>query len=397
MSKRRKLFISDYCLTPYQYIPNPGILCEKGKILAVGGKSAFSEDDDLDIVDLTGSYVVPGFIDSHIHGAGGFDSSTAYDPNNHLRDMSKTLARHGVTTFIPTIVSSGKEKMLKTIDALTNMIDGELPGAEAAGIHLEGPFLNKRKHGSQDRNDIVDIDLGLAQELITAGKGKIRTVTFAPELNGAVELVEMLREHNISPSMGHSDAQEDDVRRSVDAGACRCTHLFNGMPPLHQRKMNLTSMALTDDRITIELILDGAHINPNIVDLACRIKPKNKIVGVSDAIQGAGLSDGRYHIGNAEVKVKDGMSTTMDGILAGTTMTLEIGWQHLITYSHLDRTDSAACFSINAALDLGLRDRGEITPGKRADLAFFHKDDNTPRMTIRRGEIIYDGDKVPSK
>lgn len=394
MKSRRRLYITDYCLTPYENISKSGILCEQGKILAVGGASAFVKEPGLEVIDMRGAYATPGFIDTHIHGAGGFDSSTASEDGADIDMMCKTLASHGVTSFVPTIVSSPIDSMLSSLTALVKALDKEHTGAEPVGIHMEGPFINKQKHGSQKVEDIFDeIDLGLAQELISAGQEKIKIFTFAPELKGSTNFVELLLENNIVPSMGHSVAYEDDVMKVIEAGAVRCTHIFNGMPPLHQREVTLTTVALTDDRITIEIIADGFHLDPRMVDLACRSKPKNKLIGVSDAIQGAGLKDGTYHLGSSEITVEDGLSRTLDGTIAGTTMTLEKGWHHLVTYSHLQNLEAATCFTVNPARDIGLADRGVLRPGKRADISFFDTETNKTRLTVSRGRIVYDSKK----
>ncbi len=392
MAKSRILFLVDYCLTPYENIPNSGILCEGEQILAIGGASAFAREPGLEIIKLEDAYAVPGFIDSHIHGAGGFDSSTAYLEDAKIESMCATLASHGVTTFFPTIVSGPFENMLKAVTALAKMIDDEHEGADPAGIHVEGPFLNKIKRGSQVEGDLAEIDLGFARELIEAGDGRIKLMTFAPELARTPELIELLLENGVIPSMGHSLAGEEDVMRAIDAGARRCTHIFNGMPQLHQREAALTAVALTDNRVSIEIIVDGLHIHPRMVDLASRLKPKDKIIGVSDAVQSAGLQsrDGKYHLGKSEIQVRDGLVTTGEGIIAGTTMTLETGWHHLNTYAKMPSTVSAACFTSNPANDLGLITRGELRPGKRADISFFDSASNRTRMTVTRGRIAYD-------
>ncbi len=395
METRRTLYIADFCLSPQERIPHSGILCENKKILAIGGISAFSREPDVKIMDLTGNYAVPGFIDTHTHGAGGFDSSTAFAKGADIERMCRVLAYHGTTSFMPTMVSSRHDTMLAGVSALVGMIAGAHDGAEPIGIHLEGPFLNPEKHGSQNINDIIGkIDLGMLDELIEEGKGKIKIMTFAPELEGCEKLIEKLLENNITPSMGHSLANEEQVLKAVEVGAQRCTHLFNGMPELHQRRAALTTVALTDDRITIEMILDGFHLHPRMVDLACRAKPKENLIGVSDSIQAAGLKDGTYHIGTEEVSVKDGKSLTPEGVIAGTTLTLEEGWHHLVTYSHLTFTEAAACFTINPARNIGLDNIGELRPGKQADIAFFDSKTNRTRLTVSRGRIVYDSEET---
>ncbi len=389
----RALYIVDYCLSPEERFVHAGILTEGEAILAVGGASAFEREEGLRIIELPGCYALPGLVDTHIHGAGGFDSSTPETPGTNPAMMSRTLAMHGVTSFVPTIVSGPRARMLNSIAFLAKEMNHEHEGAEPVGIHLEGPFINRQKHGSQDEADIRPVDLGEARELIQAGGGAVRTMTFAPELDGAVALIEMLLEHHVVPSMGHSLADEPSVVRAVDAGARRVTHIFNGMPPLHQRAVGLTAVALTDDRVDIEMILDGAHLHPRMVDLVCRTKPIARIIGVSDAIQGAGLNDGTYHLGQTEINVRNGRSMTHDGVLAGTTLTLERGWRHLMQFTSIALTDAAACLTLNAARSIGLADRGELHPGKRADIAIFEGRNNTPRMVVSRGRIVYDAEQ----
>ena len=392
--KNRKLFITGYCLTPHQTINNGAILVQDDKILAIGGASGFVREPGLEIIELPDCYATPGFVDSHIHGSGGFDSSTAFEEGIDIGEMCRVLAGHGVTSFVPTVISAPPEKILSNMDFLANMLSRpEYPGAEPVGIHIEGPFINRLKHGSQRVEDIREVDLGLAKEIITAGKGKLKIVTFAPELENSTKLIELLLENHIHPSMGHSIASEQDVLRAVDAGARRCTHLYNGMPPLHQRNASLGAVALTDDRITIELILDGSYLlHPRMLDLACRAKPKDKLIGISDCVQGADLRDGRYHLGMSEIEVHGGLATTADGTLAGTTLNLAKGWQCLKTYSHLDDNGAAACVTINPALSLDLDDRGILRPGKRADISFFYQGNNEARLTVSRGRIVFDSE-----
>jgi N-acetylglucosamine-6-phosphate deacetylase len=389
MKRKRKLYITDYCLTPTKRIEKSAILCQDDRILAIGGASAFEREPELEVFEFENAYATPGFIDTHIHGAGGFDSSSAYTGREQIENMSRILAERGVTTFVPTVVTSEYDTMLKNLSALADMMDHPLPGATVAGIHIEGPFINRKKCGSQLSEDIRDVDTGFARELLNAAKGKVRKMTFAPELKNSELLVELLCEENVRPSMGHSIAGEEDALRAVDAGARYCTHLFNGMPPLHQRNVTLTAVALTDERVTVELIIDGRHLHPRMVDLACRCKPADKVVGISDATMAAGMPDGHYHIGPSAIEVHDGFSQTANGTLAGTTTLLDTGWHSLMSYSHMPETAAASCVTLNAALMLGLEDRGVLLPQKRADIAFFERGSNRPLMTVRGGEVVY--------
>ena len=389
MKRKRRLYIADYCLTPTRRIDKCGILCEDTKILTIGSRSAFIMESELEVFEFRNAYITPGFIDTHIHGAGGFDSSLAYEENSDINVMCDILAQRGVTGFMPTVVSDKPERMLQNLTALAAMIDAPHAGAEPLGIHIEGPFINQAKRGAQETDYIVPIDLGYAREILEAGRGKIKRITFAPELPGATELVELFREYNVTPAMGHSLADEKATLAAIDAGAWYCTHLFNGMPPLQQRNMTLTSIALTDARVTVELIIDGRHIHPRMVDLACRCKPKDKLIGISDATMAAGMFNGQYRMGPSVILVEDGYSHTSAGLLAGTTTMLDSGWHSLMSYSHMPETYAAAGVSLNAALSLDLSDRGELLPRKLADIAVFERGTNRPLMTVRRGEIVF--------
>jgi len=386
---KRKLFISDYCYTPKKRIVNATILCENDKIAAIGNASAFSPDPKLDVYDLRGTYAVPGFIDTHIHGAGGFDSSTVDEGTEDFRLMCKTLASHGVTSFLPTLISRPKDKLLASISAFATLLKKNHIGAEPLGIRLEGPYISRIKRGSQNANYIRPIDLGELKEMISAGEGKIKIMTFAPELNNSIKLIEILVENNIIPSMGHTMADELTVLKAIDAGVSHCTHLYNGMPILHHRSVGIAGVALTDDRVTIEIILDGFHIHPRMIDIVSRTKPKDKIIGVSDAIQGAGLKDGTYHLGKTKIEVINGRAETKDGTIAGTTLTLERGWNILVNHSQLDFKDAAACLTTNPARLLNLKDHGELRPGRNANIAFFNTKTNKAVLTVRSGKIVY--------
>ena len=389
MAKNRTLFLTDYCLTPHVHIPNAGILCEEKKIIAVGGASAFSLDEPgLHVIDLTDAYATPGFIDSHIHGGGGYDTAKALEPDADINILCRHLATHGITTFLPTLMSYPRDKMIALTAKLTELVEDSYEGADPCAINLEGPFINVRKCGSQNPEAICSIDMGYARELIAAGNGRIKLLTFAPELKDADKLIELLLENGVIPSMGHSIANPEEVLRAIDAGARRCTHLYNGLPPLHHRISSITDVVLTHNDIAVELIVDGAHIDPRMVDITARVKPNDKIIGISNAIEFENTDGSRYF------KKEDGLVYTRSGVIAGTTMTLETGWAHLKNYSNMPGNLAAACFTSNPAQDLGLITRGEIRPGKRADITFFDLETNNVCMTVSNGSIVY---KAPGK
>ncbi len=381
MGKQRKLFLTDYALTPLEKIPAGGILCERDRIIGVGGASAFSlEEEGLEIHDFTDCYAVPGFIDSHIHGIGPYDAGKQTESPDTLEKMSLELVKHGVTSFCPTMLSRPGDEMISCVTTLAEMIERGISGADIPGIHVEGPFINPAKCGSQNPESIREkIDFGWARELMQAGNGRIKIITFAPELENAEKLVELMLEYGVIPSMGHSLATEEQAFRCVDAGAQRCTYVFNGMPRLYHRESSLTTVALFDDRVTVEMICDGVHIHPRFVDLTARCKPFDKIIGISNSVSSVSGEE---------------IVTTSDGIITGATMTLENSWRHLMSYTQMDLTLAAACFTCNPAANLGLISRGELRPGRRADIAFFDSRTNQLRATAVRGEIVYQAESI---
>ncbi|MDR0932157.1 MAG: N-acetylglucosamine-6-phosphate deacetylase [Victivallales bacterium] len=390
MKKRvRRLYIADYLITPDRRIENGAVLCENERILAVGGLSGFSMESQVEAFEFKNAYVTPGFIDTHIHGAGGFDASSVDLSPKPIEAMSRILAERGVTAFFPTVVAAPRDEMIANLRKLAEVMANELPGADAVGINVEGPFINPFKRGAQLAEAIVPIDIGFARELIEAGNGLVKVMTFAPELKHSTELVELLLEYGIKPSMGHSVANEEQTLCAIDAGASYCTHLFNGMSPLHQREMGLSNIALTDDRVTVELIIDGRHINPRMVDLACRCKSFSRLVGISDCTMAAGMPNGEYRIGPTQILVKDGYSQTLQGVMAGTTTMLDTGWHSLMSGGHLSDIQSAVAVTSNPARVFNLQDRGTLMPNCRADLAIYEDKTNRPLLTVCNGEIVY--------
>ena len=385
----RRLYVVDYLVTPNEKIENAAVLCENEKIIAIGGLSGFSLETQLDVIHFENAYMTPGFIDTHIHGAGGCDCSALESSPQTLEDMCQTLCRCGVTGFVPTVVSNVPDAMISNIGHLVSEMRRMKIGAEPLGINVEGPFLNPCKSGSQPVELLSKIDLKFAEDIFKVGEGMIKTMTFAPELENADKLIELMLEYNVIPSMGHSIADADETLRAIDAGASRCTHLFNGMQPLHQRDLGLASIVLTDNRVTAELIIDGRHVHPRMVDLACRCKRADRIVGISDGTMAAMMPDGEYHIGKTQIRVVNGFSQTSTGALAGTTTMLNSGWHSLMSSGHLAETRAARAVTSNPASELKLDDRGYLRPGQRADLAVFERDTNRLLMTVVRGTIVY--------
>ena len=394
-ARKRRLFFARNLITPEQSIANGALLIENNHILAVGGITGFRREEEIEVFDFPDAYITPGFIDSHIHGAGGFDCSAVESSVNPFSSMCEILGSRGVTGFLPTVVADKREKMLENLAALAAEMRRPHPGAEPVGINVEGPFLNPEKCGAQPAEYLMPVDTGFARELLAAGGGLVKLMTFAPELENAGPLIELLCENQVVPSMGHSTANESAALRAVDAGARYCSHLFNGMSPLHHRDIGLIGIALTDRRVSVELIMDGIHIHPKIVDLVCRCKRVKRLIGISDGTMAAGMPNGTYTIGPARIVVRDGFSQTEEGVLAGSSALLDTGWHSLMSNGHLTENDAAQSVTSNPARLFGLEDRGELLPTRRADFAVFETGTNRVLMTVRNGEIIHRAGESP--
>lgn len=374
-------------LTPGKIIHRCSILCRNGKIAAIGGHSAFN-DVQADLkVDLPEAYAMPGMIDPHLYGYMGYSFKDTQIVNN-LDKISEYLVKHGVTTFVPTLPAMPKEEQFEVIKSLVAAIEKGTSGARVHGFNMIGPFISKNKRGANPLDGVRQVDLAELDEIIKLSKGHLKIMTYAPELAQSGQLVQKLLENNILPSMGHSIANAEQVNQSIESGARRCTHLFNGMAPIHQRKTGLASTVLVDNRITTELIFDGFHIDPQMIDLACRAKGYKKIIAVSAATQGAGLPDGTYNFQGQEVEIKDQRCHLDEETIAGSMLTQEQSWKNILQYTNLKDTEAIRCFTSNPAKNLQIKDRGYLHPGQNADLVVMSPEHEV-LLTVRQGEIVF--------
>lgn len=385
MSVDNLLLHVNYGLTSGKVIHNCAILCRKGKIFSIGGASAFVDSHHDFRVDLTDCYAVPGFVDPHIFGFKGF--STVDDkPAESVLEMAKLLPTHGVTSFMPSLRAAPVKQQLRILSELKNI--KEESGSQILGVHMVGPYISTAKRGSNPTEGIRPFDEGELKEIIQAAGDTLKIMTFAPEIKDATRLVEILCENGIVPSMGHSIATANHVYDVIEAGARRCTHLYNGMNPLHQRQIGLASTALVDDRIKVELIFDGFHIHPQMIDLACRAKSKNQVIAVSAATIGTGLTDGDYEFNDTKITIEDQHCRLEDGTISGSMITQEMAWKNLLEFTHYKPHDAISCFTSNPAEDLSLDDRGLLQPGKNADIVVLNEKHEVV-LTLVKGEIAY--------
>ncbi|GLZ33242.1 N-acetylglucosamine-6-phosphate deacetylase [Lentzea sp. NBRC 105346] len=366
-------------VTPDGVLEQGWISVREGRIQAVGA----GVPPDGPTHDVSGNTVVPGFIDIHCHGGGGH-AFTSSDPER-VRKAAAAHRRHGTTTQIASLVSRPIPELADQVSALAEFVqDGLL-----AGIHLEGPFLSAARCGAHDPAILCPPDQASVTKLLDAGKGTIRMVTIAPELEGAVAAVHQLVDNGVLAAIGHTDATEAQVRPAVDAGASVATHLFNGMRPLHHREPGPIGALLDDERVTVELICDLVHLHPTAVRLAAHHAGVGRTVLITDAIAAAGVGDGVYDVGGLEVRVVDGVPTLAGGAaLAGSTLTMDMAFRNAVNSCGLSLSEAVHATATRPATLLGLgEETGQLRAGFAADLVVLDAE-LKPREVLSKGEWV---------
>jgi N-acetylglucosamine-6-phosphate deacetylase len=342
-------------------------------ITAVGAGAAPPHDD---AVDLGGRWLLPGFIDLHMHGGSGADVARSPDDIAAAAAFHRT---HGTTRTLISLVTAPPETLVRQLAWVADLADE--PAARVVGAHLEGPFLSRVRCGAQNPAHLRAPDRGLLARLITAGHGSVRTMTLAPELPGALELIADLKAAGVVAALGHSDAGWAEAGAAIAAGATLATHLFNGMRPLHHREPGIIGAAL-GARLACEVINDGVHVHPSIPALVERAT--SNLVLVTDAIEAAGRGDGEYELGGQRVLVHDGQARLADsGSLAGSTLTMDDAVRRAVRDGGLTIEQAAAAAAGNPARVLGLDDRcGRIAPGLDADLVVLDDELRVDRVMV---------------
>ncbi|MER6257718.1 N-acetylglucosamine-6-phosphate deacetylase [Streptomyces sp. NPDC001584] len=354
-----------------------------GRVIVDGDRIAGSAHEGARTVDLTGHWIVPGFVDMHNHGGGGasFTSGTAEDVLRGVR----THREHGTTTLVASTVTGDLDELARRAALLAELTQA----GEIAGIHFEGPFINPCRKGAHKEDLLRDPDPAEVRKLIDAAHGAARMFTLATELPGGLDSVRLLAEHGVIAAIGHTDATYEQTRAAIDAGATVATHLFNAMPPLAHREPGPIAALLEDERITVELINDGTHLHPAALELAFHHAGAHRVALITDAMDAAGFGDGTYHLGPLEVEVKHGVARLVEGgSIAGSTLTLDTAFKRSVTLDKLPVESVVQAISANPAKLIGLYDEiGSLEPGKYADLVVLDAAFDVAGV-MRRGEWI---------
>lgn len=377
----------DLLLTPNVAIKNASIIVENGyikKIMTGGDKERGVEK-----LDYRGCIAAPGFIDIHIHGYGGIDVNYLKSEKD-LERMSKMLVKHGVTTFLPTTVSFPIDELKKLAELISNVASHPSEGAEVAGIYFEGPYLSKEKAGAQNPEFLKNPSVEEVRELYRTSKGLVKILALAPELPGSSTVIRELDKLGVIAAIAHTNATFSEAMRAFDLGAKLCTHIFNGMRVFHHREPGVAFAGLLRDDVYVEFIGDLIHLHPNTISLIYKNKPSDKVIAITDAISATGLPDGEYRLGGLEIVVKDGVSRVKEtGGLAGSTLTLDKALRNLVFEVGIPLRRALKSMTENPAKLLGLKDRGVLRSGYRADMTLLDRRTLEVKATIIKGEISY--------
>nr|WP_273853895.1 N-acetylglucosamine-6-phosphate deacetylase [Pseudalkalibacillus spartinae] len=333
--------------------------------------------------------LLPGMIDVHIHGVNGADTMDA--TTEALDTMTKALPHEGTTSFLATTITQEAKAIERALQNAGEYIEKKQKAghAEVLGIHLEGPFLNSERAGAQPLHAMQRPNHLVFESWNKLANEKIKLVTLAPEKDGGMELVHYLAKRGIIASIGHSDATYEQVMEAVSNGATHITHLYNGMRGLHHREPGVAGAALLLDQLKTEVIADGFHVRPEMIQLAYQQKTASGMILITDAMRAKCLKNGRYDLGGQEVQVKDGKALLKNGTLAGSVLKMKDALRNIQFYTKCSLESAVKMASENPAKQLGVFDRkGSLAVGKDADL-FLRSEEGEVVMTFCKGHMAY--------
>lgn len=351
-----------------------------GRIAIVDGTIGAVDVESL-TADHRADFIVPGFIDVHVHGGGGADVMDATP--DALKTIEAVHSRHGTTAWLATTVSAPPREIDQAIDCVRRSRDGG--DGSLVGIHLEGPFINPKQRGAMKTEYILGPDASQFREWIERGEGLVKMITLAPEMEDSDGVIGLARERGIIVSAGHSMATWKDMERAEAAGVTHLTHLFNAMRPLNHREPGIIGYAARHRGLSVDFIADGVHLHPEIIELMLSLFGTERLMLITDAMRASGLGDGTYVSAGLHTIVTGGVARIKNGSLAGSLLTMDEAFWRLLRAHGRSLSEVSRMASTNAARLLGLEGRkGSIAVGRDADLVCLSPEGRV-KQTIRGG------------
>jgi N-acetylglucosamine-6-phosphate deacetylase len=366
---------ADRALTPFEEFSDAVVVIQGSKISAVGQRGKVVVPRGAREIVTRGKTVVPGFVDVHIHGAGGRDVMEATP--EALEIIAATVAGHGTTSLVATTVTASEIETCRSVAGIARFIlaAGLSPAreltAEILGIHFEGPFISHARRGVHPAEWIADPSTALLSHFLEEARGTGQILTLAPELPGALELIAAARRAGLVVSLGHTNANHEQAQAAIVAGARHAAHVFNAMRPFSHRETGVIGAVLTSPDVSAELIADGVHVDAAAMRMLLELKTPERVILVSDGTAATGMPDGKYQLGTFEMTVSGGVCRNAEGKLAGSTLTLDRALRNIVALG-VPLASALRMVTANPARQIGLGSRkGVLAAGADADLVFL--------------------------
>jgi N-acetylglucosamine-6-phosphate deacetylase len=376
-------------ITPKGEISDAGILIRDGEIETIGPRSGMELPGSAEEIRATEYTAVPGFLDVHVHGAGGHDVMEGDE--KALSTITQRLAAFGTTSLLATTVTASADETCRAVEGISKYISGQYRAnggrADILGIHFEGPFLSKERRGVHPQEWLQLPSAELLQTFLHAASGNARIMTIAPELLGAMPCIDAARSLGMVVSIGHTDATYEQARVAVAHGAHHATHVYNAMRPFSHRDPGVIGAVLTTPEVTAELIADCVHVDDIAMKVLLQAKGPERVILISDGTSATGMPDGKYLLGGLEVTVRDGVCRNSEGKLAGSTLTLDRALRNIVKLG-VSLADAVRMLTLNPATLLGIEfKKGALRTGADADVVLLN--DSLEIMQVwARGTLV---------
>jgi len=383
-----KLFIKGRVVTPDGIYENRVVETDGSRISFVGEHGQIFPGEGHRVFDFGPNFICPGFIDIHVHGAGGGDVMDG--TFEALNRMSEQLAAGGTTSFLATTMSDSRTALAAAVKNADMARSRGTAGARIIGVHLEGPFLNPLKKGAHREKDLRLPDVSELAGYIDTGRDLVRMITIAPELPGATEVIQYARSRGVIISLGHSTATITQVEEACGLGLSHVTHAFNAMAGLHHRDPGTAGAVMSMRQLSVDIIPDGHHVHPSIIKILVRAKGIDAVSVITDSIRAGGLGDGSFELWGRMVKVVNGRACLADQTIVGSTISMAQAVRNIVEDIGLPLDKAVRMASTNPAKFLGLGSKGVLAPGSDADIVVL---DHNYRvlLTVAGGKVIYGG------